>query len=365
MLEIHTIDIEGFETVKEFKDSETGLHAIIAVHNTILGPALGGVRFYPYISKDEAIHDVLRLAKGMTYKSALVEDGLGGGKSVIIGDPKKIKNEKLLYSFGKAVDSLGGKYIVAEDVGTNPQDMIILKKVTDYVVGLPTVESSGDPSRFTAWGVFRGIQAVAERLWNNPSLVGKTIAIQGVGHVGAILADLLFWEGANLIVTDVDLQNEHKQAVLHGALEVKPEDIYDVQCDIFSPCALGGILNSKSIPRLKCKAVAGSANNQLLTVEDGIQLKNWGILYAPDFIINSGGIINVSAEFEPGGYSAKVSRRKVDKIHGTLSKVFELAERSNKSTNEVAIELAEYNLKYKVGQRKLPIIFNKGIKEYV
>jgi leucine dehydrogenase len=357
MLEIRELSFPGFERVVEAIDQTTGLHAFIAIHNTVLGPAMGGTRVYPYRKPEEALEDVLRLAKGMTYKSAVVENGLGGGKSVIIANPKTQKTEKLLLSFGEAVNAFNGSYIVAEDVGTSTEDMIVIRKSTPYVAALPTEKSSGDPSRFTAWGVYRGMQAVAMKLWNNPSLRGKLIAVQGIGHVGSRLTNLLFWDGAELILTDLDKDKVHDLALKDGAKEIHPDKYIDVECDILAPCALGGILNKDSIPRLRCKAVAGAANNQLLTEEDGQRLMDRGILYAPDYIINSGGIINASAEFERGGYNPKKSRDKVNKIYDTLMEVFEKSKKEGKPTNLIADELAEYKLKHGIGKRKTPIRF--------
>ena len=357
MLEIKELPIPEYERVIEAKDPSSGLHAFIAVHNTTLGPALGGTRVYPYKNAEDALEDVLRVAKGMTYKSAVVENGLGGGKSVIIADPKTEKTEKLLLSFGEAINSFQGKYIAAEDVGTSTEDMIVINKRSPYVAALPTEKSSGDPSRFTAWGVYRGMQAVATRLWKSPSLRGKVIAIQGIGNVGSRLANLLFWEGAELILTDIDNTKVHDLALKDGAKEITPIEYFDVECDILAPCALGGILNPETIPRLKCSAIAGAANNQLLEPEDGNRLMERGILYAPDYIINSGGIINASAEFEPGGYNPKLSRDKVNKIYDTLMEVFEKSEQSGRATNFIADELAEHNLKNEIGKRVTPIEF--------
>jgi leucine dehydrogenase len=357
MLTVNEIPTKGYEKVLEIIDPQVGLHGFIAVHNTQLGPALGGTRIFPYKTREDALSDVLRLAKGMTYKSALIEDGLGGGKSVIIADPNKDKTEKLLMAFGEALNLFQGKYIIAEDVGTNTEDMMVIRKVSPYVSALPTEKSSGDPSRFTAWGVYQGMRAIAQVLWGNSNLRGKRILIQGIGSVGKRLTDLLFWEGAELILSDIDAKKIHTMALMDGAAEVEPNKILDVECDIFAPCALGGILNEKTIPKLKCKAVAGSANNQLLTEEDGERLRKRGIIYAPDFVINAGGIINAAAEFEPGGYNPKVSRDRVNRIYDTLLEIFTKAELEVKSTNQVANELAEYKLKMGIGMRKTPIIF--------
>ena len=236
--------------------------------------------------------------------------------------------------------------------------MNIIRKQTPYVAALETDKSSGDPSRFTAWGVFRGIQAVAYKLWNNPSLRNKTIAIQGLGHVGSKLADVLFWEGAKLIVCDTDLTKVKKHVHLYGCTTVDTKDFCSTPCDILSPCALGGIINDNTIPKLNCKAIAGAANNQLLKPENGIQLKEEGILYAPDYIINAGGIINAAAEFEVGGYDPNRTRNKVDRIYEILLKVFDKSEKEGKPTSQVADELAEFNIRHGIHKRLMPIRFD-------
>lgn len=356
MLKIKEIPIEGYAKVIEAIDQEAGLHCFIAIHDCTLGPALGGMRIKPYEDPQEALNDALRLAKAMTYKSALAEDGLGGGKSVIIGNPKT-KSQKLLLSFGQAVNSLKGQYIVAEDVGSTPDDMATIRTVTPYVAALPHDKSSGDPSRFTAWGVFRGIQAVAHKLWNTVHLRKKKIAIQGLGSVGAKLANFLFWEGADLILCDIDPEKVHDQCQLYGAQSVPPQDFCRIPCDILSPCALGGVLNGETIPMLQCKAIAGAANNQMHRPEDGLLIKNRGILYAPDYIINSGGIINASAEFDPQGYNPKKSRDRVNHIYDILLQVLDRAELENKPTNIIADEIAEYKLLHGIGKRTQPIVF--------
>ena len=254
MLSIKEIPVKGYDKVIEVQDEEAGLHGFIAIHSCALGPAMGGLRIYPYKSKEEALTDALRLSKAMTYKSAIAQDGLGGGKSVIIADPEKQKNEKLLLAYGEALDTLGGMYIAAEDVGTNTEDMMVIRRKTPYVAALPVEKSSGDPSRFTAWGVFQGLRAVAKTLWHNPSLRGKKIAIQGLGSVGSKLANILFWEGADLIVSDVNPAKERKIASLYDAKIVPNKDIFSVECDIFAPCALGGIINDENHPSTKMQS---------------------------------------------------------------------------------------------------------------
>lgn len=356
MLTIKEIHVEGYKKVIEATDPDTGLHCFIAIHDCTLGPSLGGMRIRNYNSPQDALHDALRLAKAMTYKSALAEDGLGGGKSVIIADPK-MKSRELLLSFGKAIDSLKGEYIVAEDIGSTPEDMAIIRTVTPYVAALPHDKSSGDPSRFTAWGVFRGIQAVAHKLWNTIHLRKKKVAIQGLGSVGAKLANFLFWEGAELILCDIDAKKVHDQCLLYGAQSVPPEEFCSVECDILAPCAMGGILTDKTIPLLRCKAVAGAANNQMHAAEDGELLKARHIIYAPDYIINSGGIINASAEFDPNGYDPRRSRDRVNHIYDILLQVLDRAELEDRPTNLIADEIAEYKLLNGIGKRLQPIVF--------
>lgn len=357
MLTIKEIYVEGYLKVIEAIDRETNLHCFVALHNCNLGPALGGTRIHSYADPQDALNDVLRLSKAMTYKSAISENGLGGGKSVIIANPLKEKNEALLLSFAEVLNYLKGSYIAAEDMGTTTEDMVILKRKTPYVCALPTEKSSGDPSRFTAWGVFQGMQSVSQKLWHTTSLRKKTIAIQGLGNVGSKLCNILFWEGAELIISDIDRDLVHKMCLLYGADAVEPKDFFSVKCDILAPCAMGGILNDHTIPLLKCKGIAGGANNQLLKSEHGRQLMQRGILYAPDYIINSGGITNAAAEFDPAGYNPKRVRDKVNHIHDLLLEVFNRSERERKPPNQVADEIAEYNLIHEVGKRVEPIPF--------
>lgn len=357
MLKIKELTIPGYEKVIEGQDVARGLHCFIAVHNCNLGPSLGGIRIHTYGSPDDALQDALRLAKAMTYKSAVIQDGLGGGKSVIIADPHKDKTPELLHAFAEVVDSLKGKYIAAEDVGSNTHDMNLIRQRTPYVAATSKENSSGDPSPFTAWGVFRGMQAVAKHLWGSPSLQGKTVALQGLGNVGGKLATLLFWEGAELIICDVNAQLVNRYVHDFGARSVDPTEFPMVGCDILAPCALGGVINATTLPLLRCKAVAGAANNQLANREDDKKLKQRGILYAPDYIINAGGLINASAEFEMGGYNPKVSRDKTSHIYDHLLEIFKKADTDNKTTGQVADELAEHNLKHGVGKRTHPIVF--------
>lgn len=357
MLRIKEIQIPGYEKVIEGTDPVRGLYCYIAVHNTRLGPALGGTRIHLYQSPKEALQDVLRLAKAMTYKSAVAEDGLGGGKSVIIADPSKAKTPELLHAFAEVVDSLQGLYIAAEDVGSTIADMALIRQKTPYVAALSTDKSSGDPSRFTAWGVFRGIQAVSKTLWHTKSLRGRNIAIEGLGSVGSKLANILFWEGANLIVCDIKEKLTHQAAHDYAARIVSPEEFCNVECDILAPCAMGGILNVDSVSQLRCQAIAGAANNQLATEEVGRLLLERNILYAPDYIINSGGIINAAAEFEEKGYNPTYARDKVNHIYDILLHIFRKSKADNLPTNEVADFIAEHNLERGIGRRKHQILF--------
>lgn len=357
MLKVKELKIPEYKRVIEGIDEENNLHCYIAIHDLTLGPSLGGVRIFPYGDPKEALEDVLRLSRGMTKKAALAEVGFGGGKSVIIADPRRDKNKNLLHAFAALVNTLGGQYITAEDVGSSTTDMETIREVTPYVSALPRKGSSGDPSPFTAWGVFRAIQATAYRLWGSPSLKGKKIAIQGLGNVGSKLSHDLFWSGADLILADVDKDKLEKYCYLFGAEAMEPEEILAADCDILAPCAMGGIINSQTIPALRCKAIAGAANNQLLKIDDGELLFQRNILYAPDYIINSGGLINVSIEYEQNGYDPKKARDKVDNIYKIILNIFNKSEKEHKSTVQVAEELWQYNIKCGIGKRTEPIQF--------
>ena len=343
-LSIQTLHIPGYEKVIEAIHPPSGLHAFIAIHNTSLGPSLGGLRMYPYASREDALEDVLRLSKAMTLKSALAETGLGGGKSVLIGNSKEDKTEELLLKYAEVLNTLNGSYIAAEDVGISANDLLIVRKISPYVAALPILGSSGDPSRFTAFGVYLGIKAISHALFGTDNLKGRSIAIQGLGAVGAKLAHFLFWEDVNLIIADLDEEKLLRECAILGATPAKANEILEIDVDILSPCALGGIINIDSIPKLKCKAVAGSANNQLKTFEDGILLSKRNILYAPDFVINAGGIINASAEFRPGGYNPKWSQEKTARIYTTLLEIFETAKQTGKAPVAIAHEIAERKL---------------------
>ncbi|MDE3056127.1 MAG: Glu/Leu/Phe/Val dehydrogenase [Verrucomicrobiota bacterium] len=357
-LHLETIDIDGFERVIKVSCPKAGLTSIIAIHSRALGNvALGGTRIQPYPSFEQALEDVLRLSRAMTYKAAIAGVGFGGAKSVIIADPKTQKNEELLFAFAEAVQQLEGAYVCAEDVGSTLEDMATIAKKTPFVVGTPHAESSGNPSPFTAWGTFRGIQATLKARFGCDSVEGKTIAIQGLGSVGSVLADYLFWAGAKLILSDIDQKKVEILAKKYRARVVDTKEIWKTECDLLAPCALGGILHSQTIPQLRCKAIAGAANNQLLSDKDSILLRNRSILYAPDFVINAGGLINVAAELEINGYDPLLSRQKTHEIYDTLLTIYEIAEKKQQSTQEAALALASYRLRYGVGKRTAPLRF--------
>lgn len=358
-LTLTEISVPGYHKVVHVQDPSAGLNAIIAIHDVRLGKsALGGTRIHPYSSFEDALTDATRLAKGMTFKSAATQSGWGGGKSVIIADPKTQKTGELLASFGVAVNRLNGEYICAEDSGCGPDDIAHISQYTPYCVGLLHDQSSGNPSPFTAWGVFRGIQAVMQKLFGNDSVEGKTIAIQGLGSVGRRLAELLFWHGAKLIVSDLNREVAQEVAKLYGGKFVEPEAIYDEPCDVFSPCALGAVVNPKTIDRLRCRAIAGAANNQLLTEADGEELRRLGILYAPDFVINSGGLINVTEELTKKGYCPVQARNKTDKIYEQLQLIFNIASENGISTQKAVMQLVDYRLQHGIGRRTEPIYFH-------
>jgi len=341
-MEITQIPVEGYEEVYRATDKRAGLTAFIAVHDTTLGPALGGCRMWHYSREEDAITDVLRLSRGMTFKSAVARTGLGGGKAVILGDPKTEKTPELFRAMGRFVHTLAGRYTTAEDVGVNEQDMLYVREATPYVTGLPRIKGgSGDPSPVTALGTFVGLKACVEDAYGREDLDGLRVAIQGVGHVGFHLAKLLIEAGAKLTVTDVNEARLKEAAEELGAAVVAPQDIYDVDCEVFAPCALGAILNDKTIPRLKCKVVAGAANNQLAEERHGEELVRRGILYAPDFVINAGGIINVSVEFLEGGYDEAVSMKRVHNIYQAIKDITRTGKEQEIPTSQAAIVLAQ------------------------
>ena len=321
------------------RDDAIGYHGIIAIHSTALGPAVGGTRFWNYDNEAEALTDALRLSQGMTYKSALAGLPLGGGKSIIIGNSARNRNA-LLRAHGRFVDTLQGRYITAEDVGTSPADMEIVRLETKYVAGL--IGRSGDPSPFTAAGVFRAIQASNYFLWRTLELSGLTVAIQGCGNVGYCLAKELHEVGVRLIVSDVNSENLSRVVAEFGAEAVAPNEIFSVKADVFAPCALGGVLNDETIPQLKVHIVAGSANNQLLEERHGTMLRNRNILYAPDYVANVGGVLNGCTELL--GWTSEQAATKMLAIYDTVLRIFKIAEEEGITPNEAADRLAEERL---------------------
>ncbi|CAN7332291.1 MULTISPECIES: branched-chain amino acid dehydrogenase [Rossellomorea] len=329
-----------YEQLVFCQDEASGLKAIIAIHDTTLGPALGGTRMWTYESEEAAIEDALRLAKGMTYKNAAAGLNLGGGKTVIIGDPRKDKNEEMFRAFGRYIQGLNGRYITAEDVGTTVADMDLIHEETDYVTGIsPAFGSSGNPSPVTAYGVYRGIKAAAKEAFGTDSLEGKTIAVQGVGNVAYNMCRHLHEEGANLIVTDINKEAVQRAVDEFGAKAVDINDIYGVDCDIFAPCALGAIINDETIPQLKAKVIAGAANNQLKETRHGDAIHEMGIVYAPDYVINAGGVINVADELY--GYNSERAMKKVEQVYNNVERVIEIAKRDNVPTYVAADRMAE------------------------
>jgi leucine dehydrogenase len=329
------------EQVVFFSDKRSGLKAIVAIHSTALGPALGGTRMWPYRSDAEALRDVLRLSRGMTYKAAVAGLNVGGGKAVIIGDSRTQKSEVLFRTYGRFLEGLGGRYITAEDVGIDEKDMEWVRLETKYVTGVSKLlGGSGDPSPLTALGVFYGMKACAKKMFGSDSLAGRKVAIQGAGHVSSYLAELLAKEGAKIFISDIFEEKAAAVAAKTGAVVVEPEHILDVECDIFSPCALGAVLNSDSIPRLKAPIVAGAANNQLADESvHGAMLLERGILYAPDYVINAGGLINVASELEV--YNEQIVRDRVMRIYDVIAHILRTADEWNIPTYEAANRIAE------------------------
>jgi leucine dehydrogenase len=330
----------GHEQVVVASDPSCGYRGIIAVHSTALGPALGGTRFWQYDSDEAAVIDALRLSRGMTYKNAVAGLDLGGGKSVILGDNKTKDREAIFRAHGRFVESLGGRYITAEDVGTGTSDMDYVHLETEHVAGLK--DRSGDPSPVTAHGVFRAIQASAKQRWGSDDLNGKVVTIQGVGNVGRYLAKELHEAGARLIVSDIDPEKTARVARETGAQVVEGDAIYTTKADIFAPCALGGIINDETLPRLKVEVIAGGANNQLLEERHGYKLEEMGMQYAPDYVANAGGVINVFGEV--AGWDSERALRKADEIYDTVLSVFEIAKAEGIPSFEAADRLAERRL---------------------
>ncbi|MDI1324579.1 MAG: Glu/Leu/Phe/Val dehydrogenase dimerization domain-containing protein [Algoriphagus sp.] len=334
-------------------DQATGLKAIIGIHNTILGPALGGTRMWPYGSEKEAITDVLRLSRGMSFKNSLAGLNLGGGKAVILGNPQ-LKNEAFLRRFGRFIESLGGRYVTAEDVNMNTADMEYIRMETKHVAGLPQVKGgSGDPSPVTAYGTYMGMKAAAKKAFGSDSLQGKKIGVQGVGQVGKYLIEYLVKEGAEVLVTDIFEEKLSQVAKATGAVAVDPNLIYDLEMDIYAPCALGATVNDETIDRLKCRVIAGAANNQLKDeAKHGKILMEKGIIYAPDFLINAGGVINVGAEYL-GDYHKDIVYKQTEKIYDTCLSILNKAEKENIPAQQAAIEAAKARIEA-LGRVKLP-----------
>ena len=331
-------EYDDHEQVVFCSDKESGLKAIIAVHNTNCGPGVGGCRFWDYQSDEAALVDVLRLSKGMTYKNALAGLNFGGGKAVIIGDPKKLKSEALFRAFGKALNNLNGTYYSAEDVNITTGDIMIAHQETDYVVGLEG--KSGNPAPFTALGTYLGIKAAAKHKFGSDDLSGVKLSIQGLGSVGMYLCEHLHKDGAELHVTDINPDSIAVAVERFNATAVDLDDIYAADVDIYVPCALGATVNDATIPQLKAKIIAGCANNQLAEDRHGQVLKDLGILYAPDYAINAGGIINIFFEQDEDGYSAEKATAKVNEIYQTLTDIFIRADEEDKPTHEIADVIA-------------------------
>ncbi len=347
-----TLAQTGHEEVIYCHNKDAGLKAIIAIHNTVLGPALGGLRMWPYATEQDALNDVLRLSRGMTYKAAVSGLNLGGGKGVIIGDPATDKSEALFRSFGRFVNSLNGRYITAEDVGIDVNDMEYVFRETEFVTGVHQVHGgSGDPSPFTAYGTLQGLLAALQVKFGNEDVGKYSFSVQGVGHVGMEYVKLLRERGAKVFVTDINKDLVQKAVDDHGAEAVAPDQIYDVDAEVYSPCALGGTVNENTLPRLKCKIICGAANNQLATDEIGDEVMRKGILYAPDYAVNAGGLMNVSLEID--GYNRERAMRMLRTIYFNLGRIFEIAKRDNIPTYKAADRMAEERI-LAIGKLRLP-----------
>ena len=341
---ISKMEMMGHEQILFCTDEETGLKAIIAIHDTTLGPALGGTRMWDYTTEAEALQDVLRLSRGMTFKAAISGLNLGGGKAVIIGDATTEKTEALMKKFGEYVDSLGGKYITAEDVGMNTKDMEYVREMTKHVTGIPeSMGGSGDPSPVTAYGVYMGMKASAKFKWGYDSLKEKTILVQGVGHVGENLVKHITEEGAKVYITDINTTKLKEVSEKYGSEIIMGDSIYDIDMDIYAPCALGATLNTNTINRLKCTVIAGAANNQLEDeVVHGEMIKEKGMIYAPDFLINAGGLINVYSEIN--GYNREESLKQTKKIYNTTLEILLKADAEDITTHKAALIIAQQRI---------------------
>lgn len=340
----------GHEQIVFCRNDDVGLRAIIAIHNTTLGPALGGTRLYDYASEGDAVRDVLRLSRGMTYKAAVAGLDLGGGKAVIIGDPAT-KTEALFRAFGRHVDSLGGRYITAEDMNTSVEDMDNIRRETRYVTGSAAAHGgSGDPSPVTAWGCYHGIRACLEVIYGSPDVAGRTVAIQGVGNVGYWLAKYLHEGGAKLVYSDINRRNLTRVTEEFGGTVVEGDDVYRSNCDVLAPCAIGGIINSRTIPMVRAPIIAGGANNQLEDERrDGVALAEKGITFAPDYVINAGGLINVYSELK--GYPREKAMQDAANIFNTVKRVINTAKAQGTTTVQAANRVAEERIE-SVGRLK-------------
>ena len=340
MIQITDIPVPGYECVRRGVDPERGLHAIIAVHSTVLGPALGGMRLWPYPSEEEALTDVLRLAKGMTYKAACAGLDLGGGKSVILGEPGG-KTPDLFRAMGEFVDSFEGRYITAEDVNTKPSDMEYVAQATEHVTG--RAAASGNPSPYTAHGCFLGLKATLEEVYGSGDMSGRVFAIEGAGSVGSSFAKMIADEGGRIVTADIREEAAQALARETGGSVVSPDEIRFIDCDVYAPCALGGSLNDETIPRLKCKAVVGAANNQLLEPRHGEMLREHGIKYAPDYVVNAGGLINVYNELGTE-YDETRALSMMGMIYTNLKEIYRISREEGVSTGTAADRFAERRL---------------------
>ncbi len=340
---IETLQTGDYEQLLVAVDKPSGLRAFVCIHDTTLGPSLGGVRIWPHATEEDALADVLRLARAMTYKSAAAGLDFGGGKGLIWADPRTGVSEAAIRAFARHVDSLGGRYITTEDVGVTPEHLIAMSKETRHVVGLPAhLGGSGNTSHITGFGVYRGMKAAVHEAFGVDCLRDMTVAVQGFGKVASSLVGHLLAAGARIVVTDVNREALERARLLNCRVLDDPDAIYDVQCDVFAPCALGGVLNEKTIRRLRAKVVAGAANNQLLTPDDGRKLWHHGIVYVPDFIINAGGVINLAVEV--GGYDEDIARERVGHVYDTVTEVLKTSHKRGIPPHEAADRLAEERL---------------------
>ena len=347
------LDTYGHEQVVFCHNKDAGLKAIIAIHNTVLGPALGGTRMWPYKTEADALNDVLRLSRGMTYKNAVAGLDIGGGKAVIIGDPATDKSEALFRAFGQCVESLGGRYITAEDVGIDVNDMEYVYRETEFVTGVHQVHGgSGDPSPFTAYGSLQGLMATLQKKYGDEEVGNYSYAVQGLGHVGMEYVKLLKERGAKIFVTDINKALLDRAVNEYGAEAVAPDDIYDVDADVYSPCALGGTINEQTLDRMKFKVICGPANNQLASNAIGDEVTRRGIVYAPDYAVNAGGVMNVALEMT--GYNRERAMRMMRTIYHNLTRIFEISERDGIPTYKAADRMAEERIEV-MGKLKLPL----------